>query len=135
MSVQLSAPHPQNQTTTILPNPVWDDSVNLKDSLSIKRASDGTMFTYVKSAASRRRLVMSFDLTLYKGMELQAFLRTYYASRLYIQDHLGSQWVGYAVGNPFEFETSERGSSGGGGESMNVQLELEVVPLGSEGDL
>jgi hypothetical protein len=135
MSIQLSAPHPYRQTTTILPNPDWDDSVGLKDNITIKRAVDGTMYTYVKRQVTRRKLLMSFTITLHKAIELQAFLRTYYASRIYVKDFLNKEWVGYAVGNPFEFETTERAAPGGGAELVKVQLELEVVPLGHEGDL
>lgn len=134
MSVELSAPYPWKQTTTILPNPQWDDSVNLMDEVNVKRSSDGTMYTYVKRSKSRRRLVMAFYLTLHKGLELQAFLNAYYSSPIYLKDHLSAEWVGYAVGNPFEFDTTERGA-GSGKEMMTIQLELEAVPLGQEQDL
>ncbi len=37
------------QTTTLLPNPEWSDSVQFTGEVAIKRAVDGTRYTYTKS--------------------------------------------------------------------------------------
>ncbi len=132
MSVQFTAPYPQNQTTTFVRNPEWNDSENLKDQIDVKHALDGTLYTYIKKQAHRRRLMFSFILTFHKALELQGFFRAYYASKIYIKDHLEKEWVGYATNNPFEFTTDGRGTPGGGGELVNFQLEFEAVPLGYE---
>jgi hypothetical protein len=131
MSVSLTA----CSTTTILPNPLWDDSINLKDTIELKRTSTGKVYTYVKNASRRRRLVLGFELTLHKGLELQAFFHSYPAERLTIVDHLKASWSGYLVNNPLEFETSGRGYTCYTDETLTVQLELEVVPSGYEEEL
>jgi hypothetical protein len=135
MSIQLTAPFPLNQTTTIIPNPVWNDSYNLKDEIETKYAVDGILYTYVKRQGHRRRLLMQCRMTLYKSLELQAFFRSYYSSKIYVKDWLNQEWVGYAVNSPYEFVTDERGGPGGGAEYVSVSLEFEVVPLGYEGEL
>lgn len=132
MSVQFTAPYPLNQTTTFVRDPEWNDSDNLKSQLDVKHALDGTLYTYVKKQNHRRRLMMAFTLTFHKALELQAFFRAYYASKIYIKDHLNREWIGYAVNNPFEFVTDNKGGPGGGGELTSFQLEFEAVPLGYE---
>jgi hypothetical protein len=145
MSVTFTAPYPYNQTTTIVRNPSWNDTVNIKDEMEVKRAMDGTLYTYVKKQATRRRLLLQFVLDSWKAMELESFFKSYYAARIYVKDHLGNEWIGYAVNSPFEFVTDGTGGKRGhrtglptnlGGEELvSVTIELEVVPLGHEGDL
>ncbi len=143
MPVTFSAPHPYNQTTIILRNPEWNDSVNVKDEVAVKRSINGTMYTYVKRQKTRRRLTMQFTLDSWKLLEAEEFFRTYYAARMKIIDHLGNFWVGYAVNNPFEWTLDSKAKKTsvqftgirGGQELGSFAIELEVVPLGQEQDL
>lgn len=145
MPVAFSAPHPWNTTTIILRNPEWNDTVNVKDEVAVKRSINGTMYTYVKRQKTRRRLTMQFTLDSWKLLEAEEFFRAYYAARMKIVDHLGNFWVGYAVNNPFEWTLdgkavkSNLGPSlsglNGGNELGSFNIELEVVPLGQEQDL
>lgn len=115
MTVRLEA----YQTITYLPNPTFSDSENLAVSVNRKYSMNGTRYTYVKSKEERRKLIMRFDLTRAKGMELHAFLRAYYSTEILLTDHLGVVWLGYFTSNPFDLETPARG------EYQNIQIEFE----------
>ncbi len=108
------------QTTTVLPNPRWNDSENPTVEIITKRAMQGTLYTYAKTKNERRKLSMSFDLTRQKALELRAFIRAYYQSKIRLTDHIGQVWVVNFTSNPFEFATSPS-------EWKNIQLEFEGV--------
>jgi len=127
----LQAPHPQLQTTTLLPNPQFSDSEGLMVSVARKTAIDGTRYTYVKRKDNRRKLKWSFRLTRNKALELRAFILSYFASKIKLTDHRGRVWVGNFTDNPFEFDTPERASPAIGpmprGETQVIELEFEGV--------
>lgn len=121
----IQAPYPTIQTATYLPNPQLGDSVNNVLSLEIKRAMDGTKYSYVKTR-NRDRLIWTFRLSQHKGMELMAFYQAYNASQLKITDHLNNVYIGYFTSNPFEFEASNRSVDSPGLDTMvTVQVEFE----------
>jgi len=124
----LQAPYPGLQTTTVVPNPDFGDGENLAVEVSTKRAMDGTLFTYVKRKG-RRRLQWTFSLTRNKGLEVRAFLQSYYASKIRVTDHNGRIWVGHFVNNPFEFETDRRSAPAIApmprGERQRITIEFE----------
>ena len=125
---RLEAPHPAVQTTSVLPNPEFGDSENLKASVSTKRAMDGTRYTYVKREGGRK-FHWTFRLTRNKGLELRAFIQSYFASVVKVTDHTGRVWVGNFTSNPFEFDTPRRASPAIApmprGESQVITIELE----------
>jgi len=125
---QLQGPLPGVQTTSLLPNPEFGDGENLVAQVSTKRAMDGTLYTYVKRK-QRRRLQWTFQLTRNKGLELRAFIQSYFASRIRVTDHHGRVWVGNFVNNPFEFETDRRAAPAIApmprGERQVITLEFE----------
>ncbi len=108
------------QTTTVLPNPEWQDSEQLTSSLEVKRTVNGATYTYVKSKNDRRRLLMRFILTRAKSLELKAFINAYYSSIVTLIDHEQQKWIGNLLNNPFEFEALV-------GEYQNIQLEFEGI--------
>ncbi len=108
------------QTTTLLPNPEWDNSEQLTGEVTIKRATDGTTYTYIKSKNDRRRLLFRFRLTRQKSFELREFIIAYFSSEVRLIDHNGVTWVGNLLNNPFEFESLS-------GEEQNIQLEYEGI--------
>ena len=106
--------------------------MNLTDAVIVKRAMDGTRRTYVKTKGGRRRLKWTFQLTRNKGLELRAFIQSYFASKIYVLDHLGRNWVGYFTSNPFELDTPERGAPARppllrGEVEQAIELEFEGV--------
>ena len=115
MAVRLEA----YQTITYLPNPTFSDSEGLSVSITRKHSMNGTRYTYVKSKNQRRKLIMRFDLTRAKGLELHAFVKAYYSTEILLTDHNSVIWLGYFTSNPFDFETPSRG------EYQNIQIEFE----------
>ena len=116
--IKLEAPYPAIQTITVLPNPKFSDSEALTDEVNIKRSMSGTLYTYVKTKNNRRKLLLDFQLNQMKGLELKAFIRSYYLSKIRLTDHLNQIWIGYITSNPFEYTTSSD-------EQQTIQLEFE----------
>jgi hypothetical protein len=90
---EIAAPYPGLQTTTILPSPEFSDTEALTDSVSAKRATDGTLYVYVKTKGGRRKLQWTFQLTRNKSLELRAFVFAYSASKVRIVDHNERIWT------------------------------------------
>ena len=128
----LHAPFPTLQTMTVLPDPQFSDSMALTDAVSVKRAMNGTRRTYVKTKGGRRKLKVEFRLTRNKGLELRAFIQSYFASKIKVVDHLGRTWIGNFTSNPFEFDTPERAAPARQGWVVG---EMQVITLDFEGVL
>jgi hypothetical protein len=126
----MQAPYPALQTTSFFPNPEFGDSESLGVNVTIERAMDGTVYSYVKRKG-RRILQWTFTLTRNKALELRAFFLSYYASRVKITDHQGREWVGYFTSNPFEFSTDAKASPAidpmPRGEHQTITVEFEGV--------
>ena len=116
----LEAPYPGVQTTSVLPSPLFSNAEFAKNEVSVKRAEDGTTYTYVKRQ-TRRKLQWTFRLTRAKGRELRAFLEAYFASKIKATDHDGEVWIGYFTNNPFEFDAVRRGE-----QSITLEFEGEL---------
>jgi hypothetical protein len=111
-----------------MPNPEFGDSENLVAEVNKKHAMDGTLFTYVKRKG-RRKLSWTFGLTRNKGLEVRAFIQSYFASKIQVIDHNGRKWVGNFISNPFEFETDRRSAPAISpmpfGERQRITIEFE----------
>jgi hypothetical protein len=127
---EIQAPYPGVQTTSVLPNPAVGDTLALRASVQTKRALDGTLFTYVKRKGGRK-MQWTFNLTRNKGLELRAFIKSYFASEVRIVDHMGRVWVGNFINNPFEFTTDRRSAPAIApmprGEQQTITIEFEGV--------
>jgi hypothetical protein len=127
----LQAPYPALQTLTVLPSPRFSDTMALTDAVMVKRAMDGTRYTYVKTKGGRKKLKWEFLVTRNKGLELRAFIQSYFASQIYVTDHLGRSWIGHFTSNPFEFDTPERGAPPRQGwpvgEVQAISIEFEGI--------
>jgi hypothetical protein len=124
------APYPALQTTSLFPNPDFGDSEGLAVSLSIKRAMDGTLYTYIKRKG-RHALSWTFTLTRNKALELRAFIESYFASQIQVTDHTGRIWVGHFIRKPFEFRGERRAAPAidpmPRGEDYSITIEFEGV--------
>ena len=121
----IQAPHPALQVTLELPSPNWSDSVALVSSLQVLRAMNGASYTYVHERGGRKRLQWDFTIARNKALELRAFLKVYYRSKVQIVDHNDDTWLGYLTNNPFESSGSGRAVNFPGGETMDIALEFE----------
>ena len=122
MSVRLQAPLPVIQTTTLLPNPQLGDVQGRKHSVDIFRAIDGTKRTSVKSNG-RHVLTYAFKLTRMKAAELEAFIDSYFGSKIRIRNHKNEIWEGYLSNNPTELTAASRDGSS---EYVDVQLQFDA---------
>jgi len=125
--ITMEAPYPSIQTTSVFPNPQLGDSEELTDEVITKRAMDGTLYTYVKTKGLRRRLVWELSMSRMKALELRNFVRSYFASKMRITDHLDRVWVGHLVNDPFEFTTPARAEFFPGHERQTIQIEFEGI--------
>lgn len=118
-------------TVSVLPNPQFSDQESSTYEVDIKRAQDGTIYTYVKTKDGRRRFQWRFSLTREKGLELMAFIQSYFASVVTVTDHNARVIVGNFTNNPFEFSTDAKGllsiTQGVRNETMDVTLEFEGI--------
>lgn len=129
---EIAAPYPALQTTITLPRPYLSDQESVTASVTTKRATDGTLYTYVKRKNRRRKLKWDFTLSRTKTIEMENFVKAYFASQLRVRDHRGRVWIGYFTINPFDFTGKER--AGGPatqdwpvGEKYTVSLEFEGI--------
>jgi hypothetical protein len=128
MSVILQAPFPSLTTATILPNPQLANVESHRQTVEFHRSLNNTKRTYVKSS-SRKLLTFAFRLTKGKALELEAFIKLFYASRIKMIDHEGKTWIVNFESNPFEFSESER-AGGVPGNAMNtITLNFEGVQI------
>lgn len=129
--MQFEAPHPLIQTTSILPNPQFSDQEALTARVNKHYASDGTLYTYVKTTSGRRKLLWEFRLTQPKAKEFRAFCYSYFASKIRVTDHNGRQWIGNFTNNPFEFVSESRAYPAVGdfsrGETISISIEFEGI--------
>jgi hypothetical protein len=129
----LQGPYPLLRTTTVLPDPQFSDQEGITDTIVQKRAMDGTRYVYVKRKASRRKLQWTFNLTRNKGLELRAFIQSYFASKIKVIDHNNQTWVGNLTTDPFEYQTPERAAPAISpmprGELQTITIEFEGVKL------
>lgn len=109
MALILYAPAPNFQAATVLPNPKLGDTENPDHEVKIKRAMDGTKYSYVRSS-DYYFLIYSFTLTRNKSWELEAFINSYHSALIQIQNWKGEIWEGKLENNPFEFTASRRGT-------------------------
>jgi hypothetical protein len=122
---KIEAPHPGYQTTVILPSPNWGDSVEITGTMASARAMDGTLYTYSKQRAGRKRLRFIFEISRSKALELRAFIKVYYRHAMRLIDHNDEEWTAYLQNNPFEFAGDSKADGFPGGETMTITLEFE----------
>lgn len=104
---EFRAPYPNHKVTTILPKPLFDDIRRVESSIQVKRKMLGARRTYVKSS-DRYTLVLPFQLTRQKALELEAFLNVYQRAHIRIDLYDGSQWDAELVGAPVVRRASGR---------------------------
>lgn len=125
MSVQFAGPWPAVQTFIHLPSPEFSNSEGISGTVEFKRTINNTKYTYIRSRAQRRKLQISFEMTVAKGFELLEFIRSYHATQCRYTDELGQRWVGYFITNPNEIETRSLGAKSAEGMYGYVSIQVE----------
>ena len=120
--IVLQAPHSLIQTTTILPDPEWNDGEGIMSTVSVNSAEDGTLYTYVKRT-DRRKLGYTFQLTRMKALELKAFIRAYAGEKIRLTNHKDEVWVVVLSDDNFDFAQVDRCNN------MNITLQFEGVKI------
>lgn len=96
--------------------------------MTLKRARDGTRYTYIKRKTGRK-LQWTFKLTRNKALEMRAFIQSYFASKIKVVDHNNRVWIGNFINNPFEWSTESRAAPAIApmprGESVVITIEFE----------
>jgi len=126
MSLTIEAPYPAIQTTTILPNPEFGDGISLAAEVDVKRATEGTVRTYISPKNKDKVLELSWRLTREKSLELRAFIEVYFAHKMRITDHMGRVWVVNMVTEGFDFTTFGRGDFNLDSDVAKEMLDIQI---------
>lgn len=118
--IELHGPYENTTTVTILPNPEFDNARSLTSSVDVKRAMDGTRYTYVK-AKVHEKLEFTFQLTPSKSEELKAFIEEYIGQAIRVVDHDGKVWRVNLTNDEFSYQPRMRDNW------VEVSLELKGV--------
>lgn len=105
--ILLEAPYPAIQTATGLPNPQLSDVQSRKISLEIRRSMNNTKRTYVQTN-QRQALTYVIRMSRQKSLELEEFIKAYYAADVRLTNHKGEVWLVKFTANPFEFAEAGR---------------------------
>ena len=127
------APHPAIATITRVPNPQLSNQESLTSTLTPKRATDGTLYTYVKKQ-NRRKLLWTFTMDRPKALEFLSFVRRYSGKLIRVTDHRGDVWLGYMTNNPFEFDTTRRAAGRRTLSPEGVRAEQQSITIEFEGE-
>ena len=121
----LQAPYPGLASTTVLPDPQFNDAQAMQHGVTIQRAMDGTRYTHVHTTDGRHKLTYQFSMSRMKALELRAFIQAFFRSQVRLTNHKGEIWRVWFVNNPFEFDAVERAGGYPGDEMIAVTLECE----------
>jgi hypothetical protein len=120
--INISAPANAPESTILLPNPEWSDTITLPVEIRLKVMNDGTVYSY-RSANTGTSYKWQFRLTRNKALELKDFVKL----------HTDVIWrvIGFGVNglfilttNPFTLSNVARGSTPISSETTEVEIEL-----------
>ena len=126
MAVYLSAPHPANTVTVVLPSPEFGDGRAAQQSVQVRRSMLGRVITYVKSS-DRYTLTLPFQLTRQKSLELENFVRIYYRATWQVILHDDTKWSAKLVGGGLTKSAVDRIYTGN--ELVTATLELSATRI------
>ena len=124
MSAVFKGPWPNHKVTSILPNPKLGDSRSSQSTITVKRTMTGRVVTY-SQPSDKETLVLPFELTRSKSLELEAFLNAYQSTTFFIElQHDSTQWEVQLVGEPVSRQATDVFS-----EDARVAREVVEVTL------
>ncbi len=106
--VILQAPFNFLQTSIVLPAPLFGDTENITNEMSLRRSMNGVTRTYIKTN-SHRRLTYTFRLNDdLKSLELLEFLRFYNSDLIRLTNWKGEVWKVNLLSNPIDLVQTRR---------------------------
>jgi hypothetical protein len=86
----------------VLPAPEMSDSLSSVDNMNLRRAMNGTVYTYVQRTGLSK-LEYKFIMDRYKAYELRVFIQNNLSKQQTLTNWKGEIWLGYISNNPFNF--------------------------------
>lgn len=120
----LKAPYPASATICILPDPEFENSERLQDEIQLKKAMNGTRYTYVNTLTPHI-FMWSFVLLHDKAVELLEFMEKYVADKWQVTMHDDQIIEGYLLTNPSTVSMNGRAVYGTNTEYATVSLEFQ----------
>lgn len=113
----IQGPFPINSTALVLPSPLETNTESLTSTIKTIRMDDGSLRTYVRRNAGRKRFKWEFLLGHLKAKEVEDYFISSSGSKALISWRDVS-YIGYLTLNPFEM-------SGEVSESYRVTIEFQ----------
>lgn len=126
MAVIFIAPFNAPTTAVVLPNPQPGDNQASKNAVTVKRAMDGTYYSYVKSN-SWVPLKLEFRMQRLKAYEFKGFVQSYHSVDWEYIDFTGANWRVKLRSNPLEIVSQNFDPQNF--EWDSIQLSLEGIKL------
>lgn len=123
--ITIQAPYPAVETTIYLPSPNFNDTRALASESTIKRAMDGTPYSYINDLGDKALYNFSFILTRMKALEIEAFFKLYGAKQWKLTNFDEQEIIGYCKTNPLRFVAVSHGVTHGSVETYTLDFEFE----------
>jgi hypothetical protein len=124
----LKGPYPNFTRTLILPNPDLGDSYTPIRELDVKRAVDGTVYSYLKTTTSVR-LLFNIQMTRQKSLELEDFYKLNAGNKIELVNHKDIRYLAIFISelDKRNFKKSWYNPSDllGSEEAVTISLEFE----------
>lgn len=127
MSVKLQAPYPNIETTSYLPSPAFNDARRSLSEVFVKRAMNGTPYSYKNDLGNKKTFSFSFKLTRMKALEVEAFFKLYGSKQWQLTNFDGEILVGFCKTNPLRFVHVAREVDATSVEAVTLDFEFETT--------
>lgn len=133
--LRLEAPYNATQQITVLPNPDLDDEEGYDITTLVRKAMDGTIYSYNKRpSTTEKRLVFTWtEAARGKILEVIEFIELYGGGLIRLIDHRGRIWKVILETNPTSFTILNRAVPAGFNESGSFTLSFFGKQIGTEG--
>lgn len=122
------APWPVVERICFLPNPEWNDTRQSNDDVQLKKALNGTRYTYVKTTYEKT-YSMTFDLYRQKAIELLEFIEDFAGKQWRMTTHHDEYIDGYLMTNPSTFTMIGRAVYGSDTEKVTLPIEFRGISI------
>ena len=127
MSVELTGPYDSPTATTLIPNPIFQDSEQLADELLFRQSMNGANYTYIKSTTDRRISYTFEDVGRGKMLEVQAFLKQFRGQFIKLKNFRNETWKVFVEADTITFTTETLSKNSGGSRQEAGTFTLTFV--------